>query len=171
MTTIKRQENLIIGKKKEREFGILVGIPDSDYATPEQDKSEHWDLIYKGKYANIKGMKKLRSTNPMVNANWHWVEYFNGSGSYGWLINDINYYIIFEGYNVWYVVVRENLYNFVKKHIKHDNNYHDAIRLPYRLYNREKKDLIMLINAEDLAVLAEEIIPKDTFYYFDTYEF
>ena len=158
------------GKKKEKEFGNLVGVSQSDYANENQDMFEHWDLIYNDKKTDVKGMKKLRRDNPMVNEDWHWIELKNVNGDNGWLYGKAEQFA-FETYNYWVIVPQDKLLKFVETHIiKKENEY--GIRKPFYIYNRYgRKDEIMALKTLNLMSIASEIIEKDNFYTYPNVEF
>jgi len=151
------------GKKAERRFGELVGIPESDYATKEEDMYEHWDLKYKNKKIDVKGLKKLHRNDINPNEDWNWIELTNVWGDTGWLYGKADQFA-FETYNYWILVSKDKLQKHIEKYVDKTILYTDE-RKPYRIFNRKgRKDVITPIKTMDLLVLADEVIIKKKFY-------
>jgi hypothetical protein len=148
------------GKKVEIEFSKL--LPNPIFATPEEDKKEHWDVKDGGIRYDVKGMKKINRIHSEPSQHFHWVELKNVMGDHGWLYGQADY-IVFEISFHWVVVKRSKLVNFIDRRVDFSmeiNNKPYQIK-KYELYQRaNRSDLMVLVDIIDLISISERMILK-----------
>lgn len=146
-----------IGQRAEWRFAELLIKP--EFSTPEQDMTEHWDVMDVNGYKyDVKAMKRWRRENPEPTDCMHYVELRNVHGELGWLYGEADY-IVFETRRYWIVVKRRTLMAFIEGATeKNERSDEPAV---YKLYQRTgRKDLMTLVPTVDLLAISETTIKK-----------
>lgn len=146
------------GKKVEDVFAELINA--DVRATKEQDINEHWD-VEKGNYKfDVKGLKKISRQDEHINEDFHWVEIKNVLGNGGWCFSGKANFIVFETFNYFICVKKDNLQKLIKEKVvkKYVDSPHDAL---YVLYKRKgRKDVLTLVKTIDLMAISSKILKK-----------
>ena len=152
------REFLIKGRRVEDVFAELIN---ADFrSTKEQDIYEHWD-VGKGNYKfDVKGLKKIARTDDEVNENFHWVEIKNVLGRGGWCFSGKADFIVFETFDYFICVKKENLQELIKEKVVKDY-VDDPYKALYGLYQRKnRKDVLTLVKTLDLMAISSKILKK-----------
>jgi len=143
------------GKSKEADF-IKVAQQNNfhvSHATPQQDMKQHWDIrLMKSYKVDVKGLKKIRRTDPDVQEDFHYVELMNVQGLVGWAFAETVEVFAFETFNYWILVKKENLQDLIREKVKKE-----WVNFPtlYKMYRRSgRKDAITLVKSLDLMYIA-----------------
>lgn len=142
------------GKKAEHRFADshLAYIT---YPTKDQDMYEHWDVqgmcvaINEKHYKfDVKTTQKLKYSTPEKIMEEVWVEGTNVRGKDGWVKGKADY-IVFEREQTWFIVNRQQLYEFTNKKLK-ENDYEEG-RGIYLVYSRlNRKDKVTQVPFKDM---------------------
>ncbi len=146
-----------VGQRAEQRFAQLLIKP--EFSTPEQDMTEHWDVMdVNGRRYDVKAMKKWKRADPEPTDRMHYVELRNVNGELGWLYGEADY-IAFETRQYWLVVNRRFLMAFIEGAT--EKNERSDKPTVYKLYQRNgRKDLMTVVPTVDLLAISEEIIKK-----------
>lgn len=149
------QKFLKNGKSVEQEFAKI--FKNTEHSTIEQDMHEHWDVMVKYKI-DVKGLKKIKRSDPYVNENVHWIEIMNVNHLLGWLYSEETDFFAFELRKYWIIVEKKKLQKFIADNVIKEFTNEPAL---YRLYNRVgRKDILTLVESFDLVYISECLIPK-----------
>ena len=144
------------GKAVEQEFAKL--FENTESSSVEEDIHEHWDILIKYKI-DVKGLKKIRRNDSIVNENIHWVEIKSVKGLSGWLYSKETDYFAFETEDYWVIVEKSSLQEFIANKCK--KKEYSRVPQLYKLYRRENRlDVITLVKTIDLIYISETIIRK-----------
>ena len=83
-------------------------------ATKEQDLYEHWDYEVNGFKYDVKGAKKVISSDDEPNLAYNWVETQGSRGFYGWLYGKADYFA-FECGEFFIIVPKQSLIDLIHK--------------------------------------------------------
>ena len=156
MTNNYIQKFLKSGKRSEQEFANMFSSTIS--STPNQDMSEHWDIQINHKF-DVKGLRKIRRSDPDVNEFIHWIEIKNVHGMVSWLYSLEVDYFAFETKKYWVIVEKKKLQDFIKENV--DKEYVEEPQL-YKLYQRKgRKDVLTMVETMDLIYISEALLKKN----------
>lgn len=130
-------------------------------ATTTQDRLEHWDWDIENVKYEIKGHKKIRSSDEKVSDEFTYVEYQTYSYP-GWIFGKADK-IAFEFFDSYIITDRKELLNLVESKLKDRENY--SVPMVYKFYERKRPnskltDLLVLVPIEDIVGISETIIQK-----------
>jgi hypothetical protein len=143
--------------KAEEEFALLLA--DLEWSGFKQDLYDHWDVkgVLTGATTesyryDVKGMRR-NSRAGTIDPDITWIESKNTRGQPGWVHGKADY-IAFEQPNIWVIVGRELLLDFMRKKI--DPTFVDDVGdALYKLYQRKgRRDVISKARMSDMRTIA-----------------
>ena len=111
---------------------------------------------------DVKGAKKKKRTDDLVDYSVIWLEFRNGNGGFGWLVRENGCsHIAFELENEFILVGRKELKELADKLCNLEKKVDAAKKAMYCGYKRfGRQDLLSLIKTEDLKQIPHSIWPK-----------
>jgi hypothetical protein len=145
---------LLDGKRVEQEFAKHFSHITA--ASDSEDIHQHFDLKIETKF-DVKGMKKIRRSDPEPNEDYHYIEILNVHGNKGWLYGEADAFA-FETQTYFVLVDKLALQEYIKKTVRKE--YVTTPQLHY-LYRRSgRQDCMTLVKTLELCGLALRLIHK-----------
>lgn len=151
----------VIFKQLAEEKGYSVRV------ARREEQFSHVDFVLnkddKEWRVDVKGAKKKKRTDELVDYSVIWCELKNGNGGEGWLTKENGgcSHIAFELENEFILVSRKELRDLVGKLCNLENRVDSSKKALYNGYKRfGRQDLLSLIKTEDLKQIPHSIWPK-----------
>jgi hypothetical protein len=143
----------VVFKKLAEEKGYLCRV------AGREEQFSHVDFILtKGKdewRVDVKGAKRKKRTDDLVDYSIIWLEFKNGNGGEGWLVKENGATnIAFELENEFIIVSRKDLLKLAKKLCNLEKMVAQSKNALYCGYKRfGRRDLLSIIKTEDLLTI------------------